>query len=327
MRASKLGLPGAVALLVFTGEAGFAQVVISTQAGLINHTQGGVRLNDQAVEPRRGQFQQMRQQDVLSTIHGRAEVLLNPGVFMRLGENSSFRLVSSQITDARVELVSGAAIVEANEVNRDTAVTLSCQQAEVSILKRGVYRLDANPPMVRVFDGKVLVRSAGRQMEIGRGKALALDGTLALAKFDRKRGDWLDLWSRDRATYLADLNLSTARSLGSRKGLGRISGWAFNPYFGVYTFMPGSGYYCSWYGSCYYSPRQVYYASQRVSGGWSGSSSGGGGGGSYSGSGSSVSPGAWTAGSPGAATGSASREAPPAQSAPAPSRGGGRTAP
>ena len=162
MRTSKLGLLGAVALFVFTGVAGVAQVVISTQAGLINHTQGGVRLNDQAVESRRGQFQQMRQQDVLSTIHGRAEVLLNPGVFMRLGENSAFRLVSSQITDARVALVSGTAIVEANEVNRDTAVTLSCQQAEVSILKRGVYRLDANPPTVRVFEGKVLVRSAGQ---------------------------------------------------------------------------------------------------------------------------------------------------------------------
>jgi hypothetical protein len=269
----------------------------------------------------------MRQQDVLSTTRGRAEVLLNPGVFMRLGENGAFRLISSQITDARVELVSGAAIVEANEVNRDTAVTLSCRQAEVSILKRGVYRLDANPPMVRVFDGKVLVRSAGRQIEIGRGKALALDGTLALAKFDRKRGDWLDLWSRDRATYLAGLNLSTARSLGSRRGLGRISGWAFNPYFGVYTFMPGSGYYCSWYGSCYYSPQHVYYVSSpQVSGGGIAASSGSGSGG-YSGSGSSVSPGAWTAGSPGGATGTASREAPPAQSSPAPSRGGGRTAP
>jgi hypothetical protein len=326
MRSSKLGLLGAVALFVFTGVAGVAQVVISTQAGLINHTQGGVRLNDQAVEPRRGQFQQMRQQDVLSTIRGRAEVLLNPGVFMRLGENGAFRLVSSQITDARVELVSGAAIVEANEVNRDTAVTLLCQQAEVSILKRGVYRLDANPPAVRVFEGKVLVRSGGRQMEIGRGKALALDGTLALAKFDRKRGDWLDLWSRDRAAYLAGLNLSTARSLSAQKGLGRISGWAFNPYFGVYTFMPGSGYYCSWYGSCYYSPSQVYYAtSPRVYGGRSDASSGGGGGSSNSGSG--VSPGAWSAGSPGAATGTASREAPPAQSSPAPSRGGGRVAP
>lgn len=326
MRASTFGLPVAVALLVFTGAVGFAQVVISTQAGLINHTQGGVRLNDQAVESRRGQFQQMRQQDVLSTVHGRAEVLLNPGVFMRLGENSSFRLVSSQITDARVELVSGTAIVEANEVNRDTAVTVSCQQAEVSILKRGVYRLDANPPAVRVFEGKVLVRSGDRQMEIGRGRVLALDGTLALAKFDRKRGDWLDLWSRDRAAYLADLNLSTARSLSTQKGLGRISGWAFNPYFGVYTFMPASGYYCSWYGSCYYSPRQVYYAtSPRVYGGRSDASSGGGGGSSSSGS--SISPGAWSAGSPGGATGATSRQAPAAQSSPAPSRGGGRVGP
>jgi hypothetical protein len=268
----------------------------------------------------------MRQQDVLTTNRGRAEVLLNPGVFMRLGENSAFRLVSSEITDARVELVSGAAIVEANEVNKDTAVTLSHEQAEVSILKRGVYRLDANPPMVRVFDGKVLVRSAGRQMEIGRGKTVALDGTLTLAKFDRKRGDWLDLWSRDRASYLAGLNLSTARSLRTQKGLGRNSGWAFNPYFGVYTFMPGTGYYCSWYGSCYYSPRQVYYVmSPRVASGWDASSSGSGGG--SRGSGSSISPGAWSAGSTGGASGASSRQAPPAQSSPAPSRGGGRVGP
>jgi hypothetical protein len=34
--------------------------------------------------------------------------------------------------------------------------------------------------------------------------------------------------------------------------------WAFNDYFGLFTFVPGSGICLSPYGYSYYSPRQVY---------------------------------------------------------------------
>ncbi len=327
MRAGGFRLPGALALLAMTAGAGFSQAVISTQAGLINFTQEGVRLNNQAIEQKSGQLQQMREGDVLSTARGLAEVLLTPGVFLRAGGWTSFRLVSSRLADARVQLTSGVVILEAAQLDKDNSVTLSFPDGEVSILKRGIYRLDANPPVARVFDGKLLIRSGGRQVEIGKGKAAAVDGTLAVSSFDRKRSDWLDLWSRERAVYLARLNRSTAYSLSDQRGSIRTSGWIWDPIYSTFTFLPGRNYqYCSWYGSCWYSPLRIYYASAPAvtagDGGWSAGRGGGGGG-----SGSSISAGTYSSSSPGA-TGTVSRETPTApSSAPAPSRGGGRSDP
>ena len=325
MRVGEFRLPGTLALLVFTGVTGFAQVVISTQAGLINFTQEGARLNNELIQESRSQFRQMREQDVLSTARGRAEVLLTPGVFLRTGAQSSFRLISSQLADVRVEVLRGAVIVEAAELNKENSVTLLLGGAEVSVLKRGIYRLDANPPAARVFDGKLRIRSADREVEIGKGKTIALDGTLAVAKFDRKKGDWLDLWSRDRAAYLARVNRSTAGSLSTQRGFSRISGWAWNPMIGIYTFMPGrSYYYCSWYGACWYSPQRIYYVTrQRISTGYD---AGGGGGGSGN-SGPRISEGARSSSPASRDIGSRSREASPAPTAPAArSSGGGREA-
>jgi len=283
-------------LLVLGGLPALAQDVISAQSGLINFSQGPVLLNDRALQPAKGQFPQMKEQDTLRTSRGRAELLLNPGAFLRVGDNTTVRMTSTHITDSRLELLAGTVVVEAAELDKNNAITVTCGKATVTILKRGLYRLTAEPAGLKVFDGKALVESGGRRVEVTKGKTVAFDGTLALAKFNRKETDSLDLWSGRRSEYLARVNMVTARSLyGYRGPRLSMSGWGWNPAYGVYTYIPFRGTYYSPYGYYYYSPRSLEQAdSRRESASWAGESvapSGAiHGGGGYSSSGGSSSP-------------------------------------
>jgi hypothetical protein len=321
----------ALLLVVLLGATGFplsAQHVISAQAGLINYTEGPVLLNGRESQPTRGVFPQMKEEDMLRTTTGRAELLLSPGVFLRVGRGSSFRLVSDKVTDSKVELLTGSLVLEAGEIQKNMAVTLMFGDATISIRKRGLYRLAAEPAELRVFDGKAAVEAGGTRVELGRGRRLALDGDAVAVKFNRKNLDSLDQWSSRRAEYLAFVNLSTAQTLMNRGSSLRCNGWCFNSFYGLVTFVPMSGYYFSPYGYYFYSPRTLYqsysqaasYGSDGGGGsGYSGSSSGSG---AYAGSSSRVSPPASIQAPSGMSSG---RVAPPAAQSPAP--GGGRVSP
>jgi hypothetical protein len=321
MRAAIGSIFAAAALLAAVALPVFAQRVISARAGLVNYTEGPVLLNGREAQPARGVFPQMNRQDTLRTSRGRAELLLNPGVFLRVGRDSSIRMLSNELADTRVELLAGTLVLEAAEVRKDTSVALRRGDATVWIRKRGVYRLDSDPAALRVFDGKAVVELGGQRIEAGKGKMVSLGGgALALNKFDRKKPDSLDLWSQSRAGYLASVNLSTARSMLGRSTI-RCSGWCLNSLFGVITYIPLRGMYLSPYGYYYTSPHELARPS------YSASSQGGGGqaGGGWRGDASSVSPGAGAYSGMGSA-GSVTRSAPPASIA-SPASSSSRPAP
>src|SRR5947209_4227760 len=90
--------------------AGYAQNVISARAGLIHYTEGDVYLKDTLVNLKFGQFPEIKEGETLRTEEGRAEVMLTPGSFLRLSENSSVRMISSKLTDVKVEVLTGSAL-------------------------------------------------------------------------------------------------------------------------------------------------------------------------------------------------------------------------
>src|SRR5581483_12433636 len=81
-----------------------AQSVISAHSGLVHFFDGSVFLDDQRLEQKTGKFDQINNGSELRTQDGRAEVLLTPGTFLRLGANSSIRMLSNKLEDTRVEL-------------------------------------------------------------------------------------------------------------------------------------------------------------------------------------------------------------------------------
>src|SRR5215469_15643424 len=98
-----------VPLLCVLGARSDAQSVISARSGVIHFFEGTVYLGDQRLERQIGRFPMLPDGGELRTEQGRAEVLLTPGVFLRMADNSAVRLLTSDLEDTHVELIGGSA--------------------------------------------------------------------------------------------------------------------------------------------------------------------------------------------------------------------------
>lgn len=255
-------IPLACVLACAVGLTASAQSVISAHSGVIHYVEGRVLLNGNPVEVKAAQFPDVKNGGELTTEEGRAEVLLSPGVFLRLPENSSLRMLSNALTDTRIELLRGSILVEAADLIKGNAVTLTCRDANVSLLKRGLYRVDADPGRVRVYDGEALVRAVSGQLTLKRGKQTLLSGALTAERFDAKDTDELYRWASRRSGYIATANVSAARSLAYQGYDSYSGGWIFNPWYGMFTYVPLGGLVYSPFGYGFWSPVRVISAFQ-----------------------------------------------------------------
>jgi hypothetical protein len=278
----------------------WGQQAVSARAGLIQYVEGRVLLDGQEIAPKPNEFLQVEKGQTLSTEDGRAEILLTPGAFLRLSENSSFKMISGNLSDARLEVLSGSAMVEVEELLKDNAVTLQSGSTSVSLKKHGLYRVDADGAAnFKVYDGEAVVTSPDKTVTAKKGREVQLDETLAETKFDVDATDPFYRWSERRAGYVATANVSSARSVGSSgsgygSGLGSsglgcnglgyntavgynsnayynspgyypstgcgglgYGGWTYNPWFGMYTYVPLNGFGYSPFGYAIYSPVTV----------------------------------------------------------------------
>src|SRR5262245_47884082 len=76
-------------VLVFLTSSAWAQQVVSARAGTVHHVEGEAVVAGTQLQPKEGLFYEVKEGQRLETRAGRAEVLLNPGIFLRLAPNSS----------------------------------------------------------------------------------------------------------------------------------------------------------------------------------------------------------------------------------------------
>jgi hypothetical protein len=268
-----------IALLAALVLPASAQPVISAKSGLLSYVEGQVVLNDQPVEFSTTHFADVKENSVVKTGDGRAEVLLTPGVTLRMGENSSLRMISNRLVDTRVELITGSVVVEADMIAKETNVTVVVGQGAVELPKAGLYRFNAEPAQIKVFKGDAEVEVAGQTKAVSGGHALGLaTETASIEKFDTEDTDDLDRWSHRRGSYLAAANISAARTLLSSGGgpstwgygmgggpsmwgygMGGVCSpvWGYNSYYGMMTFIPCTGSLWSPYGYRFWSPYAI----------------------------------------------------------------------
>src|SRR3984893_9272334 len=142
----------------------FGQSVLSVNSGLVHYAEGKVYAADKLVEPKFGHFPQLNNNDELRTEDGRAEILLSPGSFLRVSENSAIRMVSNRLTDTKIELLQGEALIEKVDETKDkaaamvkgNAITLLYKGTTVSLVKSGVYVFNAEPGSLRVYEGEAV---------------------------------------------------------------------------------------------------------------------------------------------------------------------------
>src|ERR1700722_1036775 len=140
-------------VLALAGSAcAWGQAALSAHSGMIHYVEGKVLLEGEPVDPKFGEFPEVKNDQVLQSEEGRAEVLLTPGVFLRISENSSFRMLSNRLTDTAIEVLSGSVLFEVDELLKDNALTVRYKDATVSLTKHGLYRFDADASCLRVYD-------------------------------------------------------------------------------------------------------------------------------------------------------------------------------
>ncbi len=258
----RLALTG-LAFGVLAAGSAYSQYVISAHSGVIQVVEGKAYLNDKAVETKFGQFPDIKPGAEFRTEEGRAEVLLTPGVFLRMGDNSSVKMVSNALTDTRVEVLGGSVIVECDEIPKDNSIELLYKNSTLMLVKHGLYRINTQPEArFQVYDGEAIVKGESGQLTLKSGKETALGGVLMASNFDKKDTDELYTWSSRRAGYLSTANASSAmtmRNSGYSNGLLGFGGWQFNPMFGMFTFVPMMGIGYSPFGYGWLSPETIGY--------------------------------------------------------------------
>lgn len=252
-----------------TVSAASSLYVISAKAGAVNFVEGKVSV---ARKEGKGGFllktDELEIGDTVSTgANGKAEILLNPGSFVRLAENSVFEFASTSLEDLRLELKSGSAMFEVITDN-EFSFAVSTPKAKINIIKSGVYRIDVlsdGAGKIEVWKGRA---SAGGT-EIKGGKQATVSGDRAVvAKFDRGDKDALEIWSKSRAKELARINARlqsdslrtslmgsyyrTRWSMYDSYGL-----WVYSRLHGSYCFLPFGYGWSSPYG--FYYPRDIWY--------------------------------------------------------------------
>jgi FecR protein len=232
--------------------------------GTVNYVEGQVALGSQSLDSKAVGSAEVGPGQSLTTGTGKAEVLLMPGVFLRLGDNSAVKMVSAGLTNTEVEVDQGEVTVEVTQIFPQNNLRVDVDGAQAQLLKRGFYAFNAAQNEVKVFDGKASVLDGNQRTDVNGGHELALTGNAQTRtqKFDKNTGgDDLVDWSSLRSSYVAEANvdaapLYVASAVNDPAGWFG-TGWYWDPWFGTYTFIPADGILYSPFGWGFYSPAFV----------------------------------------------------------------------
>jgi hypothetical protein len=165
---------------------------------------------------------ELKEDDQLSSgVASRAEVLLQPGNYLRIGDDTAWRLLGDQYDRLKLQLEKGSLVLELlkNDWERSPAflespdqgyelIRIVTKDSEVLISEPGIFRVNVAP------DGhtEVLTRRGelvlnGQRVKEKRS-ASTIDGTVVIKENDVKAEDGFDTWCRERADKLIQANRS-----------------------------------------------------------------------------------------------------------------------
>jgi hypothetical protein len=234
-----IALTGAIALLVANtdvpGSVQFAhrlrQEVVTlsgfeTKGGLVNLVEGDVRISKQGnleVATVRGQVTSGEM--VVTGAQSRAEILLNPGYYLRMGPDTACKLAHLSLDDQRLEVVRGAVIVEIVDrmkpvfYDPHTLLTVATPFGEVSFPAAGVLlvRVSATNSDVTTVKGKAVV---GKRT-LPQGNKAVFEAGGGVTTSTQLADDELVKWSVARAAVHARLNAGVANEDWYKQTKGR----------------------------------------------------------------------------------------------------------
>ena len=243
--------------------------VISARAGGVNTVTGRASMRPHGNSEWRQLTikEDLETGDVVKTgVDGRVEVLLNPGSYMRIAENSEVELTDNSLENLELRLTRGTAIVEATGTeDQEMFIGITTPHTRLSIVQRGLYRLNVIPgdtTELIVRKGRVMLEDSHTKVK-GGSKVVFSSGSFSVAKLtdaDKKNWDTFETWSKERGQTLAKANSKisgktmTAFAASFRNDWGFMSGrpfWFYNATIGCFTLVPFGYGWNSPYGGSY----------------------------------------------------------------------------
>lgn len=226
-----------------------SKYVISAKAGGVNQIVGDV-----SIQLAGGQSRTLLKNDnvgvgerVTTGTNGKVEILLNPGSYVRIGGDSEFEFISTDLENMSLKVHKGAAIFEVFASN-DFLVTVAGPHSKFVVVDSGVFRLDVSEQesTFSVRKGRARVGDINGELLKGGRESFGGDGQFKVAKFDRDETDSLDDWSKARSKELAKMVASLDNRTMQSSLLNSYRGGRWNMYnsFGVWVYDPFRAGYC-----------------------------------------------------------------------------------
>src|SRR3989442_2160405 len=176
------------------------QFLVSTRAGLVNYVQGSATVKAAT---------SVATDKVIGTGPGGAvEILLNPGSYLRMGENTRVVLDRVELYDIAVRILEGSMVIEANGFDKDAPLKVATGHLKMDIIKDGIY-LFADGKVV-VVDGKI--RDASNGVDYSEGYPITDDQGYRAQRV-KTFTTAIELWSKKRDEQISRANLNVANSL------------------------------------------------------------------------------------------------------------------
>jgi hypothetical protein len=220
--------------------------------GTVNYVEGAAYIDGQQIDSKQIGNIDLNPGRELTTAKGKAEVLLTPGVFLRVDDNSAVRMISPDLTLTQVQIDKGRAGVEVDEIHDQNNLQIIDAGVTTRLQRNGYYEFDAGKPEVMVFKGKADVEvgsNKGKEVKGNHELALDAENGTSLAKekpssFEANASnDDLANWSRLRSQYLSEANNELAPEYAAD---GYYPGWYWDPYGFGYTFIGAGPLYSPW---------------------------------------------------------------------------------
>jgi hypothetical protein len=236
-----------------------AQSAISLHSGLLQYTSGSVLIENKPALKTTTNLLGVKKGETLSTgADGAAEVLLTPGVFLRMVENSAIRMDGVALTDTRVSILQGSVMVECDEISKDNNVLFTVASHEIEVRKKGVLRIDFDPAKLSVVQGEAYVADS-TNMTVSSGKSVMLSAAVPQpVKYAlNKKTDDLYLFSQTRSADSAYATNVVSQSMYNTGSSCFSNSWYYMQPVGMYAYLP-CGQFVSGFGYPFYGLNNGY---------------------------------------------------------------------
>ena len=117
----------------------------SARPGTINYVEGQAAIGDQELNEQSVGSAELANGQSLTTQNGKAEILLTPGVILRVADNSAVKMISADLANTEMEVDQGRALVEVADIHKENNIRVDENGVSTKLVGEGFVRLRRRP--------------------------------------------------------------------------------------------------------------------------------------------------------------------------------------